>query len=146
MPRRPKTSNPVATSAAAESAKPQGSKTAAIRAALDAHPDKMPKELAEVMKAEGWNISPQSISVVKSKLKAKPKRKARPKAAASTAAATTAAPTAAAPTTEKAVSTPPKAADAVSFDSLKKAKDLAAQLGGIKEAKAAVAALSELLD
>ncbi len=142
MPRRPKTSNPVATSAAAESAKPQGSKTAAIRAALDAHPDKMPKELAEVMKAEGWDILPQSISVVKSKLKAKPKRKARPKAAASTAAASTAA----APTAEKAVSTPPKAADAVSFDSLKKAKDLAAQLGGIKEAKAAVAALSELLD
>lgn len=141
MPRRPKTSNPAATSAAAESAKPLGSKTAAIRAALDAHPDKMPKELAQVMQADGWNISPQSISVVKSKLKAKPKRKARPKAAASTAAASTAAPTA-----EKAVSTPPKAADAVSFDSLKKAKDLAAQLGGIKEAKAAVAALSELLD
>ncbi|TVS15776.1 MAG: hypothetical protein EA424_15405 [Planctomycetaceae bacterium] len=131
----------MAASAASESAKPSGSKTAAIRAALAAHPDKMPKELAEVMKADGWDITPQSISVVKSKLKAKPRRKARPRAAT-----TTAAPTAAAPAAEKAVSTPPKAADAISFDSLKKAKDLAAQLGGIKEAKAAVAALSELLD
>lgn len=136
MPRRPKKDNPVATSAATESAKPLGSKTAAIKAALAAHPDKMPKELAEVMQADGWNISPQSISVVKSKLKAKPKRKARPRAAT----------TAAAPTAKKTLSTPPKAADAISFDSLKKAKDLAAQLGGIKEAKAAVAALSELLD
>jgi hypothetical protein len=138
MPRRPKTTDPLASSPATESAKPLGSKTAAIKAALAAHPDKMPKELAQVMQADGWDITPQSISVVKSKLKTKPKRKARSKAAptASTAA----------PTTEAVVSKPPKAADTISFDSLKKAKDLAAQLGGIKEAKAAVAALSELLD
>jgi hypothetical protein len=39
-----------------------------------------------------------------------------------------------------------KAADAVSLDSLKKAKELATQLGGIKQAKAAIAALAELVD
>jgi hypothetical protein len=120
MPRRPKTTE-------APAAEPKGSKTATIVAALQAHPDKMPKEIAEILKGEGWNIKPQTISVVKSNLKSKKGRKAAPKAAAKKAPA-------------------PKAADAVSLDSLKKAKELAQQLGGIKQAKAAVAALAELVD
>lgn len=137
MPKSSETNNPVATSAVPQPSDAPGAKTAAIKAVLDAYPDKMPKELAEMMRAEGWNITAQSISVVKSKLRAKPKRRAKPKAKA---------PVAAAPSVETPAAKPVKTADAISFDSLKKAKELAAQLGGIKEAKAAVAALSELLD
>jgi hypothetical protein len=120
MPRKPKNTE-------APAAEPKGSKTAIIVAALQAHPDKMPKEIAEILKGEGWNIKPQTISVVKSNLKSKKGRKAAPKAAAKKAPA-------------------PKATDAVSLDSLKKAKELAKQLGGIKPAKAAIAALAELVD
>jgi hypothetical protein len=67
--------------------------------------------------------------VVKSNLKAK--KKGTKKAAAT---ARKAKPAAAAKTSD------------ISLDSLKKAKQLAAQLGGIKQAKEALAALSELLD
>jgi hypothetical protein len=67
------------------------------------------------------------VSTTKFNLKSKKGRKAAPKAAAKNAPA-------------------PKAADAVSLDSLKKAKELAKQLGGIKQAKAAIAALAELVD
>ncbi len=137
MPKTPETTNPVASSAIPQPSNAPGAKTAAIKAVLAAFPSTMPKELAQMMQAEGWDISAQSISVVKSKLKKKPKRRATPR---------TKAPAATTPSTATVAATPPKAADAISFDSLKKAKDLAAQLGGIKEAKAAVAALSELLD
>ena len=94
MPRRPKTTE-------APAAEPRGSKTAIIVAALQAHPDKMPKEIAEILKGEGWNIRPQTISVVKSNLKSKKGRKTVRKAVAKKAPAA------------------PKAADAVSLDSLK---------------------------
>ncbi len=117
---------------------PKKSKTAAIAAALQAHPDKMPKELAEIMKGEGWDIKPQTISVVKSKLKDRSKRKARRKP--TTEAAPVEAP-AVAP-----VSATTMAEDGISFDSLKKAKQMAEQLGGIQQAKAAIAALAELVD
>ena len=115
---------------------PKKIKTAVIIAALQAHPDKMPKELAELLQAEGWDINAQRISVVKSKLKDRNKRKTRRKPTTKTAPVK--APAAAA----KAV----KADDAISFDSLKKAKQMAEQLGGIKQAKAAIAALAELVD
>ncbi len=107
---------------------PKKSKTAVIIAALQAHPDKMPKELAELLQAEGWDIKAQRISTIKSKLKAEQK---------TPAAASTVAP--------KKVPTL-KADGAVSFDSLKKAKQMAEQLGGIQQAKAAIAALAELVD
>ena len=141
MPRSPKTAAPAATqapdaTAATTPAKPTISKTAAIAAALQAHPDKMPKELAEIMKAEGWDINAQRISVVKSKLKDRSKQKARRKP--KTKAAPAEAPAAVAPAA--------KAEDGISFDSLKKAKQMAEQLGGIQQAKAAIAALAELVD
>jgi hypothetical protein len=115
MPRRPKTPEPKMT------------KTAAIIAALQAHPDKMPKEIAELLQGQGLDVKPQMVSTIKSGLKATQGEKAAPKAASKKAA------------------TAPQVGDDISLDSLKKAKELAVQLGGIKQAKAAIAALAELV-
>ena len=52
---------------------------------------------------------------------------------------------AAAPSPE-AAATPVVPKDVISIDLLQKAKKLAAQLGGIKEAKAAIDALTQILD
>ena len=78
--------------------------------------------------AEGWDVKVQLVSVVKSNLKGKKKTKAAP-----------------APITE-ADATPALPKDAVSIGLLQKAKKLAAQLGGIQEAKAAINAPAQLLD
>ncbi len=119
-----------------KTAEPKMSKTAVIIAALQAHPDKMPKELAKLLQAEGWDIKAQRISVVKSKLKDRNKQKARRKPRTKTA-----------PVEAPAVAaTAPKSEEGISFDSLKKAKQMAEQLGGIQQAKAAIAALAELVD
>lgn len=127
MPRKPKTTEPEAKPVEGGSEAPRGSKTAAIKAALRAHPTKGPTELAELLKAEGWDMKAQSISVVKSAMKAK--KKAR-KAAAAPALDT-------APVVPK---------DAVSVGLLVKAKKLVQELGGVKEAKTALNALAQLLD
>jgi hypothetical protein len=126
MPRKPKATEPETKSAEAAPTAPRGSKTAAIRAALKAHPKKGPKEIAELLQAEGWDVKAQSISVVKSAMKAK----RRKKAAAAPAPA-------AGPVVPK---------DAVSLALLQKAKKLAAQFGSIKEAKSAIDALAQILD
>ena len=131
MPRKPKTTEPEAVETKPVEAAPEaprGSKTAAIKAALKANRDKLPKEIAELMNAEGWDVTAQRISVVKSALKAKKKAKK-----------------AAAPAPEpEAGPVVPK--DAVSVGLLVKAKKLAAQFGSIEEAKAALNALAQLLD
>jgi hypothetical protein len=126
MPRRRKTTEPVAAEPAAAESK--ASKSDAIRAALDANPDKMPKEIAEILQAQGLDVTPQMVSTTKFNMKSKKEQPAATKAAPRKARVAT------------------KAADAVSLDSLKKAKELAMQLGGIKQAKAAIAALAELVD
>ena len=125
MARKPKTTETEAKPAEAAPEAPRGSKTAAIKAALKANPKKLPKELAELMNAEGWDVTAQRISVVKSAMKAK-KKKAAP-----------------APTPEVAPEVPK---DAVSVGLLVKAKKLVKELGGVKEAKAALNALAQLLD
>jgi hypothetical protein len=129
MPRKSKTTEtePEATLVEAAPEAPRGSKTAAIKAALKANPKKLPKEIAELMNAEGWDVSAQRISVVKSAMKAKKKAKQ-------------AAP---APTPEAGPEVPK---DAVSVGLLVKAKKLVKELGGIKEAKSALNALAQLLD
>lgn len=134
MPRKPKTNDAEAKPVEATPAAAGMTKTAAIRAALVAHPGKQPKEIAELLKAEGWDVKAQRISIVKSMMKSKKKAKKE------ASGATTAAPKAA---TAKKAAAP---ADAISLESLKKAKELASQLGGISEAKAALAALAQLLD
>lgn len=82
-----------------------------------------------MLQAQGWDVKGQYVSTVKAKMKeAGTSKRATTRPARKTAAHA------------------PKSADAISLDSLKKAKELAAQLGGIDKAKAAIAALSELLD
>ena len=109
-------------------AKPaRGAKTKAIKAALKAHKDKSPKEIAELVTASGITTTAGQVSNVKSILAAKKKAKAL-----------------AAPAPEAVAPALPK--DAVSLGLLQKAKKLAAQLGGIKEAKAAIDALAQIMD
>ena len=108
---------------------PQLTKTEQVRQALKAHPGKMPKELAELLQAEGLDVSAAFISQTKTKLGGKKKKKA--------ARAPAVAAQAAAPALPK---------DAVSLGLLQKAKKLAAQFGSVKEAKAAIDALSQLMD
>lgn len=128
MPKKAKAAEPEAISVEAAPEAPRGSKTAAIKAALKANRDKLPKEIAELMNAEGWDVTAQRISVVKSALKSKKKTK---KAAAPAA-------------TPEAAPTLPK--DAVSVALLVKAKKLVKELGGVKEAKTALNALAQLMD
>jgi hypothetical protein len=119
------------TEAAPEAEQPKTTKAQAIRDALAADPKGMPKDIADKLTAEGWNVNAQEVSQMKYQLKAAKKKKRQQKAAAKTAEA---APAAAVP------------ADLVSVAALQKAKKLIQELGGVKEAKQALAALSQLLD
>ena len=125
MPRKAKTTEPEAASAKKP---PHGAKTAAIKQALIANPTKSPTEIAEIVTEQGFETTANYVSGVKAKFGGKKKAKAAP-AAATEAAATPAVPK-----------------DAISIGLLQKAKKLAAQLGGIKEAKAAIDALAQILD
>lgn len=136
MPQRAKTKPTTIPSASAVDGKPPITRTAAITAALDSYPDKTPKELAEIMQAQGWDIESRLIRGVKSKLKDRKMRGITQKPTTVAAALPAAKPDAAAP--------PPK--DDIPFQALIKAKRMAEQLGGIEKAKAAIAALAELVD
>ena len=108
-------------------AKPaRGAKTAAVTAALKAHKDKSPKEIAELLTASGIPTTAGQVSNIKSLLARQRKVKAAPVAE------------------ETAGPVVPK--DAVSVALLVKAKKLVQELGGVKEAKAALNALAQLLD
>ena len=126
MPRKPKTTAPEAAPVEAAPEVARGAKTAAIRAAVKANPKKGPSEIADLMKAEGWDVKPQNVSVVKSAMKKGKKKKAAP-----------------APEPDTAPVVPK---DAVSVGLLVKAKKLVHELGGVKEAKNALNALAQLLD
>ena len=126
MPRKPKTTEPEAMPVEAAPEAPRGTKTAAIEAALKANPTKGPTEIAKLLKAEGWDVKPQNISVVKSAMKKGKKKKSAPAA--------------------ESEAGPMVAKDAVSVGLLVKAKKLAAQFGSIEEAKTALNALAQLLD
>lgn len=104
-----------------------GAKTQAVRQALSDNPRKSPKEISEMLKERGVNATAKYVSTIKTKMRGKGKKKAK-----------------AAPAPEAAAPVVPK--DAVSVGLLQKAKKLAAQLGGIKEAKAAIDALAQILD
>ena len=125
MPRKAKTTEPEAASAKKQ---PHGAKTAAIKQALIANPTKQPKEIAELLKQQGFETTPKYVSVMKAELRGQKKAKAVP---------ATAAPVTGVPVVPK---------DAVSIGLLQKAKKLAAQFSNIKEAKAAIDALAQILD
>jgi len=127
MPRKAKAAEPESKPVEAAPAAARGEKTAAVKAALKSNPNNGPKEIAELLQADGWDIKAQFVSVVKSNMKRKKKAKA-----------------VAAPAPEAAAPAVPK--DAVSLGLLQKAKKLAAQFGSIKEAKQAIDALSQLMD
>jgi hypothetical protein len=117
------------TEATPEADQPKATKAQAIRDALAADPKGMPKDVAAKLSIEAWNVTANEVSQAKYVLKAK--KKVKKKAAAKTVEA---APAAAVP------------ADLVSVAALQKAKKLIQELGGVKEAKQALAALSQLLD
>ena len=108
-------------------ARPAGPKTLAIQKALSDNPRKSPAEISALLKEKGFDASPAYVGKIKYKMTRKGKKRMK----------------AAAPAPEAA---PAVAKDAVSVALLCKAKKLAAELGGIKEAKAALAALAQLLD
>jgi hypothetical protein len=139
MPRKakvtePKVTEPEVTEANAVEAAPveakpaRGEKTKAIKAALKAHKDKLPKEIAELLTASGMPTTAGQVSNVKSILAAKKKAKAAP-----------------APAVEEAAG-PVVPKDAVSVAVLVKAKRLVQELGGVANAKQALNALAQLLD
>lgn len=104
-----------------------GVKTQAVRQALNAYPEKLPKEIAAILTAEGLQVSANLVSTIKSKLKTKGKRKKTAAAAVPAAG-------------------PGVAADAISIGLLRKAKKLAQELGGVKAAQVAIHALAQILD
>lgn len=97
-------------------------KTQAIKDALAANPDKLPKELSALLKEQGVDASAAYVSTVKSALKKKKGGRRGPKPAAASSG------------------------DGLSLATLVAAKKLAAQLGGVAEAKRAIDALSKLVD
>lgn len=136
MPRKAKATEPEtiesktveAETPAAEAKPVRGAKTAAIKAALKAHKDKSPKEIAEIVTAAGITTTAGQVSNVKSILAAKKKAKKAAEPAAEEAAA------------------PELPKDAVSVGLLVKAKKLVKELGGVKEARTALNALAQLMD
>jgi len=127
MPRKPKTTEPESTPVEAAPEAARGAKTAAIRAALKANPTKTVKEIAELLKEQGFETTANYVGGVKSAMKAKKRAKQA----------------AAAPAPEAGHVVPK---DAVSVGLLVKAKKLVKELGGVREAKNALNALAQLLD
>jgi len=125
----PRTAKAAETTAAAPAEQPQLTKSEQVRQALNAHPGKMPKELAELLQAEGLDVSAAFISQIKARLGGKKKKKA-----------------ARAPAVAEKAAAPALPKDAVSLGLLQKAKKLAAQFGSIKEAKQAIDAWARLMD
>lgn len=104
-------------------------KAQAIRDALTVDPDGMPKAIAERLSAEGWNVKAKDVSQAKFLL-GRAKQKRGKKAASQPAKAAAA----------------PSDPDLVSVAALQKAKKLIQELGGVNEAKRALAALAQLLN
>jgi hypothetical protein len=61
--------------------KAAANKSQAIRDALAAHPDKSPKEIAEILVANGLKVNAQYVSTIKSNAKVKARRVVRRKGA-----------------------------------------------------------------
>ena len=108
-------------------ARPAGPKTLAIQKALSDNPRKSPAEISALLKEQGFDASPAYVGKIKYKMTRKGKKRRK----------------AAAPAPEAGPAVPK---DAVSVGLLVKAKKLAAQFSSIKEAKAAIDALSQLMD
>ena len=127
MPKKAKATKPATKTPETKPEAPRGAKTAAIKQALKANPKKTAREIAELVKEQGFETSANYVATIKTKMKGKKKAKAAP-----------------APTPEAAAPALPK--DAISLAWLEKAKALAKQLGGVKQAKQAIDALAHIMD
>ena len=104
------------------------SKSQAVREYLTDHPKAMPKEIAPAVKAaHGLDVSPQMISMIKSKF-GKKRRRGGPKAKSASGR----------------IDLPRANASRITIDDLVAAKKLAVQMGGISRAQDALAALARL--
>ena len=112
-----------------EGQQPEVSKSQAVRDYLKQHRGALPVAVSEALKAQGVDVDPKYVSNIKFKLGIKKQRK---KAVAKGEEATPAAD--AAPT------------DMISVAALQKAKKLVQEIGGVQQAKQALAALGQLLD
>lgn len=116
-------------------------KSKVIRDYYEANKKAKPREIAEALKAQGLDLSPQYVSVILSGMRRKAgkvsKRGRKPK---SEAAATTTA-TAAAPVAKKAT----KVASTDAYAGLLSAKDLVASTGSVENARAALEAFAKLM-
>ncbi len=121
---------------------PRGTKTDAVKAAMRRYPTKTRGEITEILLAEGWNITPQQISVIKSQMLAGLRR---PKPASGKPRSAPPAPASSAPATAPAPAPVAARAPDLSFRTLQRAKELANQLGGVPEAQRALEALSQLI-
>jgi hypothetical protein len=103
------------------------SKSQAVRDYLAQHPNAKPKEIAPAVKAEhGLEVSPQMISMIKSKSRRRGgRRRGRPAGAAP-------------------VGRPRGSASRITVEDLVTAKRLADQIGGVARAQEALAALAKL--
>ena len=128
MPRKAMTTEPEAELVEVAPEVAPVSKTEAIKAALNANPKSTPKEISEMLQAQGLDVSPGYVSTIKTNLKGKTKKAQK---------------AAAAPAPEAGPVLPK---DAVSVGLLVKAKKLVQELGGVKEAKTALNALAQLMD
>ena len=127
MPKKAKATKPATKTSEPKPEAARGAKTAAIKQALKANPKKTAREIVEVVKKQGFETSANYVATIKTKMKGKKKAKAAP-----------------APTPQAAAPAVPK--DAISLAWLEKAKVLAKQLGGVKQAKQAIDALAHLMD
>jgi hypothetical protein len=129
----PKTSKAKAKSApeniasAGTAEQPKLTKSEVVRQALKAHARKAPKEIAELLQAQGLDVSSAFVSQIKFYVGQKKGKKKTQVVAAPEAA-------------------PALPKDAVSIALLQKAKKLAKDLGGIEAAKQALDALAQLMD
>jgi arginine repressor len=119
--------------AAPEPAAAPSNKTQAVKDYLARNRHALTKEIVAALKAEGIDVSPNYVSGIKAKLGSK-KDKRRPASPPASAQAPAAKPV------------PAVAKDAISMVWLQQAKKLAVELGGIREAKAAIEALAQLID
>lgn len=102
------------------------SKSGAVREYLAAHPNAMPREIGPAVKqAHGVDVSPQMISMIKSKYRKTRRRRGRRPGAA-------------------AVGRPRANSSRITVDDLVSAKRLANQMGGIARAQEALSALARL--
>ncbi len=116
-------------------------KSAAIRAYYDNHPNAKPVEVVEAMKAEGIDVSGQFVSTIRSKQlnpsgkPTKRRKPGRPKAATKRAA----------PAKRGRPAKESTADTKVSIEQLVQAKEMVDALGGIKQARKTLDALSQIV-